>query len=104
MPRLVRGIHPSAGAGASGAMDPGDKHRDDIEVAVSASNASAKPPQCAAQAAVGAGTSAAGARTTAAGTSAGPSTTVARTGNGALTARSDAVQEALYLSLSNALV
>jgi hypothetical protein len=30
IPGLVPGIQTSAGAGASGEMDPGDKHRDDI--------------------------------------------------------------------------
>jgi hypothetical protein len=29
MPGLVPGIQPSTSAGASGEMDPGDKHRDD---------------------------------------------------------------------------
>ena len=29
MPGLVPGIQPTARAGASGRMDPGDKHRDD---------------------------------------------------------------------------
>src|SRR5882757_6776462 len=32
IPGLVPGIHTKAGAGASGAMDPGDKHRDDTVV------------------------------------------------------------------------
>src|SRR5436853_3956026 len=39
IPGLVPGIQPSAGARASGEMDPGDKHRDDtVEFAAPASS------------------------------------------------------------------
>ena len=36
IPGLVPGIQPSAGSGASGSMDPGDEHRDDNVLRISA--------------------------------------------------------------------
>jgi iron(III) transport system ATP-binding protein len=43
MPGLVPGTQPSASAGASGALDPGDKHRDDTRIDPAAARAAAPP-------------------------------------------------------------